>query len=722
MGATVVSLPASVRQKLGIANNEPMRFVFNISTTSPVLEITLGTKNGQTFLKPLAMISPQRADDLQIDYASLVIAPAGGQVGPYEYQPGISLGFAATIGGTPIDVSATLDLAGGRLLANVDVGSFTLGPVRMSETKLKLDVSPAKVLFSFRGGFEITGTPSRFSAAVDLEAAVTGTFRLQVSAEGSNIPLGLTGISIERIDLFVDINIPQLGAPIQAFAFRAEFDLDVLGAKPKVRAAMTLSNGVLTQLQALVSVPPMVVAGTGITGAGCDGVRGQGEDGVCVRIDYDIARTDSPFEFVLTGAVTVVGVSIDLTMAYDANGFKLDGTLDLVGVVKVTVSGRFYRSSSTDVVISPLGARLTPGDGDFRLSGTTELNLAGALRAEMSFAVAKVGGAAFVSGSGSVNTPVFNLSLKGTFEGGGGQGVRYSITGNGQVRLLGVSIDAGVSINQAGIELTGTLNLPLNIGSAELSGSLVYPTPTSPLLFRLSGSGRINDPFSGYPALEGSFTVANMDAQRRPSPAQLAFSAALSLPIGNAQAQLSGRVYQNASNQLAVFLQASADVTLPIVGLTSALVGFGFNNDDGRDGVWVTVVALDIRVDGRLDKNGFSVGLQLPADGGTRVLTGEVGPALWTLGFVIGGRVTYGFTGRFTGPTPLALSFNGGASVAAWVYVPPISGQPMGRNADGSPAGVNVVELAASASYPPLKGCFTLIVRVCLPPTAGPPT
>ncbi len=87
MGATVVSLPADVRQKLGIANNEPMRFVFNISTTSPVLEITLGVKDGQTFLKPLALISPQRADDVLVDYASLVIAPAGGEVGPYVYAP-----------------------------------------------------------------------------------------------------------------------------------------------------------------------------------------------------------------------------------------------------------------------------------------------------------------------------------------------------------------------------------------------------------------------------------------------------------------------------------------------------------------------------------------------------------------------------------------------------------------------------------------------------------
>ncbi len=234
---------------------------------------------------------------------------------------------------------------------------------------------------------------------------------------------------------------------------------------------------------------------------------------------------------------------------------------------------------------------------------------------------------------------------------------------------------------------------------------LVYPTPTSPLRFRLTGSGRINDPISGYPAITGSFRLANMAADRTPSPAEFAFDAGLNLPIGNARAALSGRLYQNRANQPAVFLQGSAGLTLPVIGDTSALVGFGINNDDGRNGVWVSVVALDIKVDGRLDRNGFSVGVTLPAAGGERTRSGSIGPSPLTGGMVIGGRVTYSFTGRLSGPTPLEMSFNGRASASAYAYWPPPAGTPPTYNA---------LTVAASASYPPLAACFTFIMEVCV--------
>ncbi len=289
----------------------------------------------------------------------------------------------------------------------------------MSQTSLKLDVSPTAVRFEFDGGFAITGTTSRFSASVDLAASATGSFSLALSAQGSNIPIGLTGIAIDNIDLAADINIPQLGAPVQAFSFRADFQLNVLGVRPRVAASMSLDNGVLRQLHALVTVPPMIVAGTGITGAGCDGVRGQGEDGVCVRLDYDVTRTASPFEFVLTGALSVAGVSAELTMSYDRNGFALAGTLGLAPIATVSVTGRFYRSTSTITVTSPSGQQLRPGDGDFSLTGSAQVNLAGAAASQLTFTAAKVGSVGFVRAAGSVTSPVFSLSVAGSFEGGG---------------------------------------------------------------------------------------------------------------------------------------------------------------------------------------------------------------------------------------------------------------------------------------------------------------
>ena len=101
-GATVNRLPDPLANDLGIAQpsngggtyGEAISFVVNISTTHPIFDLTLGTHDGNYFLRPLTFLcgatpaaSCPAASALEIDDASLVLAPNGGQVGPYTFGP-----------------------------------------------------------------------------------------------------------------------------------------------------------------------------------------------------------------------------------------------------------------------------------------------------------------------------------------------------------------------------------------------------------------------------------------------------------------------------------------------------------------------------------------------------------------------------------------------------------------------------------------------------------
>ena len=227
IGATVARLPDDIAKMLGVQNDpaEPMRFVANISPTKPIFELTLGVADGHTFLKPVQPISDAHKEALTIDYASLVFAPLGGDVPPYHYEPGISVGFAGSAMGVPVSGSARITLSPPNLHADLDVGEIVLGSgaaaTRIRATHLLLDVTPTNVLVEASGGIAIPGGPD---AAVELRVAAallppsaSATFKLDVN----NWNLPFPGASVKELHAEANLGVSFGSLPSGSLAVNA---------------------------------------------------------------------------------------------------------------------------------------------------------------------------------------------------------------------------------------------------------------------------------------------------------------------------------------------------------------------------------------------------------------------------------------------------------------------------------------------------------------------
>ena len=122
--------PRPVAEMLGIQNDqpEPMRFVVNISPTKPIFELTLGAARRPHVPEARAAHSrPPTPTRSPSTTPVSVFAPLGGDVGPYHYEPGISIGFAGTAMGMQASGSARITLVPPNLHADLDVGDIVFG-------------------------------------------------------------------------------------------------------------------------------------------------------------------------------------------------------------------------------------------------------------------------------------------------------------------------------------------------------------------------------------------------------------------------------------------------------------------------------------------------------------------------------------------------------------------------------------------------------------------
>jgi hypothetical protein len=744
MGATVVQLPEDIRTKLGIVNNERMRFVFNISIAAPILEITLGEKNGQTFIRPLALADPNPATNKNInavlvDYASLVIAPRGGEVGPYIYQPGISIGFAATISGVGVDIAATIDIPNASVSADVEIGAFTVGKVNLKKTDLELRINPSQIKFELSGGFEMQDGSASLDLYVLIDANIAqGGFRIKVQGDGDNIPL-LPGFTLEEFRLIVDMNIgaSELTGGDFKLLIDAYFKFNVLGAKPSIKAKLLIDKGDLQQLQAQLAIEPIIVAGTGITGDGCDGVSGP-EQGICVKIDYDkitAGRENSPFEFVLTGAVSVVGIQARITMSYDKEGFFLEGSLAANPVGEISVTGRFYRKTATQAVTPPTknAVPILPTDGNFTLSGKGYINIADIIRSELNFSIGNVGTgsarATWVQASGAITSEVFKLQVSGEFSTGADNKPQFELAASGSLTIAGQQL-ASVSgkVNNKGFDLKAAVTLPQvdvgngpkSLGGISVDGRIRFAGQGQDFGFFFQGAGSLNDPWTGNPAIQGSLLVANMGVTQDPATGLLVavnsdvvtglavqVNAAVTIPVIELKASVVGRIFANTDKSLGVYFNGSLSITPPLLGVVRATVGFGFNNPDPwSNGVWASAQALDILFDAKVTQAGFGIELRMPADKTIDTRVYHAGP-INLLGVITGAKAEFGFSGKFTGP-PLKASAKGTGKVSVYVYPAPPPGSP--------PPAYNEVTVGLSFQTDPrLKACVMLGLEFCSP-------
>ena len=485
--ATVESLPTFLRDPLGVVGNEPMKFALNIAPTAPIFQITLGLDNDVTFLKPLKIINNgQFQDQLTVDFAEVYFAPLGGNIGEIAFTPGINVQFAGTIGGTPVDAQLKLDPATLTMTGKLLAGSFTVSGATIQDTDLSVVMQPTKFDMTVKGGIVLpNGGPT---ALVDghllVQAAPTDPIRLDLTANATNWTVS-PGTVFSTFQLEAHGGLPSLAAtPNLSLGVTANGS--VLGTALNFGGGLVFNAGELRFLALQVNPATMNVAGTMVSGSGCQerisvpaGITlatlpPVTSAGVCVQFSY--AKTGANAAVVamkVNGKLTTAGIEAAVAGSVDATGLAFSGTLK-IPQFSTSIDGRLFSGTAADLATLPAAQRprnasnvaVVPVTGDWRLAGTfaptgalngTSLNLIGG----------RVGGAEFVKGNGTLVV--------------GGQALA----------------NGAISFTTTQMSLSGGLVLPLppKDGQAagtkvtvDVAGTTTYPTATSGIDVRFTGN------------------------------------------------------------------------------------------------------------------------------------------------------------------------------------------------------------------------------------------
>ena len=350
------------RNMLGIQTDqsEPMRLVVNIAPTKPIFEFTLGVADGHDFLKPVQPISADNANALTIDYASLVFAPLGGDVGPYHYEPGISVGFAGSAFGIDASGSARVTLVPPNIHADLDVGDIVLGTgaasATIKATHFLFDVSLDGIEVEASGGLAIAGGPVAtvtFNVnATLLPPAASASFALDIT----NWNLPFPGASVRKLHATAAIEASTSSLPAGALGLDGVLRAGAVDVTAD--GNITLANGRVSAMAIRGSVSNFSIGGIAVSGPGCDGTGPQ--SGACVSAGFNPAQSP-PLSMGLAGSVTVAGKGADISGSFGPTGVHATGSLDLSTLGNLAITGDLWFGSGLASVtaLDGLGALAT---------------------------------------------------------------------------------------------------------------------------------------------------------------------------------------------------------------------------------------------------------------------------------------------------------------------------------------------------------------------------
>ncbi|MGZ4672666.1 MAG: hypothetical protein ACXV8K_08395 [Ilumatobacteraceae bacterium] len=473
-GATIKQLPPALANMLGIQSpQEPMTFVINIAPTKPILQISLGQHDGKTFLKPIQPISPANADALTIDDANLIFAPLGGDVGPYHYDPGISLSFGGSLLGVTVSGSARVSLSPPNLHADLDVGDIVFGTgasaTVIKATHLLFDATPTTVVVQASGGIDIAGGPQAH-LLLDVHAALTppsasATFAVDIS--NWSIPFVDTTVT----KLHIDGNISASITSLPSGAFTAIGKVRTGTTTVNVGGYLSINNGRLTAANVAGSVSGLNLFGVQFSGHGCPAITNPSgvvvapatTSGVCLSAGFN-PTASPPLSVGFAGTATVAGLPIDVSATFGPTGLHGSATLRSTDLGNPSVTGDLWFGSNLAGITAAddLGVLRQVHAGDFKFTGSL-----------------------------SLPAPFGGSSMSGSL---GKIGGRQRIMADGTLVLNGRSLaGAHLDISSSGIDASGsfTLHSPFGTGAdlqISLSGHITYATSTTQLGYTLTAT------------------------------------------------------------------------------------------------------------------------------------------------------------------------------------------------------------------------------------------
>lgn len=576
-GANIVSLPEPWRKPLGIQDNsdgsmEPVTFVVNISAANPILQISLGVPDGHVFLEPMqpiASILPlsdgtkqQLSQVLQVDDASLIIAPYGGSVGSFTFTPGFHVRFDATMLGVNVNVKADVGISPPAIDAHVDVGAFGFGGLNMDETRLDLSITPTTGFMAhFSGGLSLGGAST--TATLDAKASLTGGMTFDFESDISHIGYG-SMLSLDDLDIFGHGSYTSL-KQVPSVTFGMTATAHLLGAGMTVYGDVELGLAGIQGFDILAAPHPVSLGGVvSVGGNGCNAaaladlpdVPALPTDGPCVQLGYHPLQDPVPTVDINGAIHTSAGIDVAASLTLDDTGLAASGSVQLGPLADVDVSGHLYfgsglggvKACDETSVLDPSAAchQVAVHQGDFVFSAAlaSQVSLAG-MSANLTAGIGHLGNHDWVVGRaalGILNTsasPIHaNVAVSGAFY-HNDSGVHFDLSGAGSVTLGGsVSssghIIGGYSLASASFELSSdgcnTLSIP---GVTQLSGANVAgcagftgtlgqaggPLPSVAIsgvvanvggVLRFQASGAVDISIAGFTLANASLVAGNM--------------------------------------------------------------------------------------------------------------------------------------------------------------------------------------------------------------------
>ncbi|MEX2100228.1 MAG: hypothetical protein WEB19_02330, partial [Acidimicrobiia bacterium] len=482
-------VPTELADVLGLTNNgEPMRFTVNVDPLAPILELTLGVDDGGIVMRPLTAVG--QANALEVDFASVVIAPLGGTVGGVTYDQGISAGFGANIMGVPVHVNATVDIADAHLNGTVQVGTLTIGGVTFEDTTVLLDITPQSFQQTLCGGVHLGSTTLQgllhiqagsggggpaTCGDVTLDAGGSSAgLRARFRLHAASLPVGIVDVDDFTVDATANLN--ALSASFNA-TLNVTGSISALGSDVDIDGTVAFDTTGITQLHVKaignLNVGPLSITGNGSCpfpagfapgqrspgvpkgGRKSFAVKGQAPtSGACVQLDH-APGTGTPFRFGFKGQLKAAGSTATVEGTFGTIQTTLDGTLNVPGVGTLDIAGKLVHGTG-GTIKNAEGSNVDADPGDWRVSGQFEDdtrvggNGGNGISARWSFAAGRVPGGLFVRASASVALGgAASVNLDGFFN----QNGNFSLHGESMATLPDLPINFGESAEHVALRV-----------------------------------------------------------------------------------------------------------------------------------------------------------------------------------------------------------------------------------------------------------------------------
>ena len=490
--AATAILPASWRAPLGMEAGVAVRLAANIDISQPCFSFQAGTlqADGTTIAAGTAKVANIAGGVLTSTYMNLTIAPFGCQIGNVKYDPGVAAGFVGTVFGTSVSVNAKIGTSPFSLEADMAIGAFNVGPVKLDETRMGIKISPTDNYVSFAGGITIGST----KVSVSGKAGANTTDGPYIDMTGSIANLVIVPSYLEIRNATVTMNLK----PAKGYAnIIAGGSFNILGTDATVALNMQMSNYQLQSLNASLQLQ-RTIAGV-----------------VTLNGKFDIAYTKGQVpNIAFSAAASLGGYNLGTASGFlNGNQVSITATASVGGVFSAQVSGQFVWQAGSGVnIVNRAGQSVAAAAGDFRIAATNIPMSLGGFPGSGNIVIGRAQNVVYgdfnanwAMGAGDVGGQVY---IAGSFDTTG----NFSFTGSGNLNLVAFSAAVSVSGSKNGNTWQFAMSANIRVmGAVDVAFQGNFYTSGGTTRFTMAGSASLRA--AGIAGANANFRISNEPGQ-----------------------------------------------------------------------------------------------------------------------------------------------------------------------------------------------------------------